>query len=427
LLPVAERLAALRAHRGAAAADLVDDVRDLVVVCSSSRGGSSLFGELLRASPDLLTFSAEINPHVTIPVLGMGPDLIADPSPVCAAGPGRDVLAAELALDLGRQQQALTWDGVDDLADHTAWRLTMQWPDQDIDPLAVHSWVVTALRALESEGAWSSGGALPREAFFLALLPMVCAAHPGVDPRRYDLDVAHLDGSPAGPHANPVVEMAPFVLPRAWQRATPAEARSMPVVVTTPRNAFRLPLLASVFRNARVRVVHLTRNPAASVNGLRDGWLHHGFFTCDVGFDMSIEGHTWPRWWCYDMPPDWRAWTSASLVDVCAFQWRAAHTCAQAAAEAMSLQRYAVRFEDVIGDSDRRSTTLTELAEWIGVDAEPIVAAAQGSLPVVMPTEAPRPARWRRNADLLEPVLRDEQTLDVAAGLGYGRDAANWT
>src|SRR3712207_3422561 len=80
-------------------------VRDLVVVCSSSRGGSSLFGELLRGSPDLLTFSAEINPHVTIPTLGAGGcgcELLRDPSPVAGSATGLPILQSELGNDLGR-------------------------------------------------------------------------------------------------------------------------------------------------------------------------------------------------------------------------------------------------------------------------------------------------------------------------------------
>ncbi|MGH8902537.1 MAG: hypothetical protein ACRDYA_12875 [Egibacteraceae bacterium] len=62
-------MAALRGRRGADAWRRCEAVRRLVVVCASSRGGSSLFGEVLRGLPGLLHTSAEINPHFVIPTL----------------------------------------------------------------------------------------------------------------------------------------------------------------------------------------------------------------------------------------------------------------------------------------------------------------------------------------------------------------------
>ncbi|MDP9071610.1 MAG: sulfotransferase [Actinomycetota bacterium] len=91
--------------------------------------------------------------------------------------------------------------------------------------------------------------------------------------------------------------------------AAATAAASRPLVLSTPRNAFRLAFLRSLFPAARFRVVHLTRNPAASVNGLIDGWLHHGFFNMAVDEPLAIAGYTdafplWgDRWWCYDFPP----------------------------------------------------------------------------------------------------------------------------
>jgi hypothetical protein len=63
---IVERLAALRERRGDGRL-ACEAVRRLVVVCASSRGGSSLFGEMLRGLPGLLHTSAEINPHFVIP------------------------------------------------------------------------------------------------------------------------------------------------------------------------------------------------------------------------------------------------------------------------------------------------------------------------------------------------------------------------
>lgn len=427
---VATRLQQLRDVRGEAAVELCAAVRDLVVVCSSSRGGSSLFGELLRRSGALLTFSAEINPHVTIPTLGSGGgcDVVADPAPFTRSSEGLAVLQGELGNDLGRPASELEHGS---FIRHVTWRLTMQWPAITFDLGTVADWVDQAMAALGCTGRPPEP-----EPFLLALLPLVMRAHPQVNPYRYDLadDVVarrfpHV-AVPQGPTAEPVVEMAPFVLPRAWRVADRAEAAARPVLATTPRNAFRLPLLQRAFPNARLRVVHLTRNPAASVNGLRDGWLHRGFFSCRSDEPLDIAGYSdvvgpWGRWWWnYDVPPGWRNWTARPLVDVCGFQWRAAHEATIASAEAIGADRFRVAFEDVI-NPDSRGATLTALARWLEIDPAPLADHA-GDLPVVMPTAAPRRRRWEANAAALEPVLTDPEILATARMLGYSDDPRTW-
>lgn len=414
---VRARLRRLRERRARhSSAGLCDEVRDLVVVCSSSRSGSSLFGELLRRSRDLVTTSAEINPHLTIPVLGQGVHLLADPSPVCAAGEGRRIAQAELSLDLGRDTDAV---GRDVFADHVAWRLTMQWPQEPIDPDLVATWVARACRDTSS-----------REGFLRLVLRSALPTYPSLQPRRYDVVAGTPSDGPDGdgPPEGPVIEMTPFVAPRPWAPATVDDVRTKPTVLSTPRNAFRLPLLRSLFPNARLRVVHLIRNPAASVNGLRDGWRSPAFWTCRVPGGLRIAGHSDRRpdagdWWCYDLPPGWRRWRDASLEEVCAFQWWSAQEATVAASDELGVERYVIRFEDIVAD-DRRPGTLRAFARWIGVDPGPLVEPAE--LPVVMATQPPRPARWRDEQGTLAGVLADPKVMGWADRLGYGSDPGRW-
>lgn len=426
---VAGRLGTLRDRRARhASRDLCDEVRDLVVVSSSSRGGSSLLAALLRASPDLLGTSAEINPQLVVPVLGRGPDAIADPSPGLAAGPAREVARSELSLDLGRPSDGIGRAAggdraLDVFADHLAWRLTMQWPHEPIDPDHIADLVRrrSPLPADDTER-------------FRRLLPDLRDRYPTIDPRRYDgadvllpADVA--PRSPAGAQPEPIVEMAPYVLPRPWDHATVEEARTLPTVLITPRNAFRVPLLASLFPRARLRLVHLVRNPAAAINGLRDGWHHAGFTTCQVPGGLAIGGYSDVHpdrgdRWCFDLPPGWRDHTASTLEQVCAFQWRAAHQATLAAADALQIDRHVVRFEDVVGPPERRQPSLRALAEFLGIDAAPLLR--HGQLPVVMATATPRPGRWRDNEAALTEVLRDPALLDVTEQLGYGTDRSTW-
>lgn len=87
-------------------------------------------------------------------------------------------------------------------------------------------------------------------------------------------------------------------------------------MIKTPGNAYRLGFLRAAFPNARLRVLHLTRNPAASVNGLVDGWLHHGFHAYRLDEPLRITGYADVRpadrhWWKFDLPPSWPEYTAA--------------------------------------------------------------------------------------------------------------------
>src|SRR4051794_15486434 len=86
----AATFAALREARHGQAADLAQ-VRDVIVVVSSSRGGSTLLGELLRRTPGFLSLRAEINPLFV--VAGLEP---AD------GDRRRAAFGAELAAEIGR-------------------------------------------------------------------------------------------------------------------------------------------------------------------------------------------------------------------------------------------------------------------------------------------------------------------------------------
>lgn len=364
-------------------------MRDLVVVASSSRGGSTYLGELLRRAPGTLHLQGETNPIVD------------------AAEGEPDVVGAVLGVEVGRP--ATEGDG-DDVEDTLVWRLQVQWPDLDLDPDQIRSWV----RATRAEVPFSAG-----VAFHLALLRRA-----GLNPWYYDLpdELVRREfpdiPEPAGPPGETVIEMPPFILTRPWVRATPQELASQPVVLTTPRNSFRLPLLRRIFPNARVRVLHLTRHPAAATNGLVDGWLHRGFFSRQVDGPLRIAGYSdrfpdWgTRWWKFDPFPGWRNWTEAPLEVVCARQWAAPHEAVLADGDD---GRCTVRFEDLVGPG--RRDALRRIADWMGVPAVADLAGVE--LPPLMATKPPSPHRWREREGRLLAALRDAGVTALAERLGY--------
>ncbi|MDP9386640.1 MAG: sulfotransferase [Actinomycetota bacterium] len=405
------RFDALRRRRRPPVAEPLGAVREVVAVVSSSRGGSTLFGEILRRCDALLHLRAEVNPLFVVAGLGGGD-----------AG----VLADELAGEVGNPSPTLGEEELDDLALAVAWRLTAQWPELDIDPDDACRWTY--------EAAAGPGERVDAREVHLRVLEQARMHHPGVNPYYYDLPADLVaarfpDAAPPfGPPGEQLVEMPPFVLVRPWRRPDQAALEAKPLVLSTPRNAFRLPFLRSLFPAARFRVVHLTRNPAASINGLVDGWLHHGFFNVAVDETLRIAGYSdaypWgDRWWCYDLPPAWRDLTGAPLPEVCGEQWRSHHEAVLGFLEEAGVDAHRVRFEDVVGP--RRDAVFAELDEWLGT-AGALSAAAADDLPPVMATAPPGRRRWERRAGVLAPVLASPPVAGMAALLGYD-DPATWS
>ena len=408
----------LRRRRGDPDRSALGSIREVVVVVSASRGGSSLFGQLLRRVPGLLHLRAEINPLFALAGLHDGPAR-------------RRVLEEELLLDIGRPPPA---PGTDvDLERHAldlAWRLVLQWPviaeRLEVDEL-VHL----------VRGTLDGADATDAVAVHLSVLAALLARGVPVDPGYYDIPGRTLDDAfpdrrpPCGPPGPAFVEMPPFVTIDRWTPAAPAELSSMPLVLCTPRLSFRLDFLRALFPSARLRVVHLTRNPAASVNGLMDGWLHHGFYNCTVPRPLDIAGYSdrvpgGRSWWCYDIPPGWEAWTSSPLAEVNAFQWRATHEAAMGAIERAGFDHLPLQFEDVVGEPGARWQALSQLEDWLGVPAGAVTSVSGADLPVVMATQRPAPRRWAARRPVLVDVLRDAETLRVATRLGYEPDPATW-
>ncbi|RME25204.1 MAG: hypothetical protein D6798_09480, partial [Deltaproteobacteria bacterium] len=367
----------------------------------------------------------------------------------------------ELLLDMmvGGRPVPLTDEVRQRLATDIAWRLIAQWPHLDIDPDRVIDTVHRVLARLEVDPDPASRDAAPRHAasrhaaprdaapldtvaLHLSVLGRLRRWVPSISPWRYDVDPRRIAdflpgvGESPAPLQGPILEEPPFVLVGPRRRPTDDELARLPLVIKAPSNAYRLSFLQALFPRARLRILHLTRNPAASINGLVDGWLYRGFHAHWLDRPLRIRGYADARprdarYWKFDLPPGWQAWTHRPLSEVCGFQWRSAHEHVLRWLDAHpEVERrgdlFRMRFEDVVGPPERRIAAFDALGAWLGRPVHGAMRqAVLAGLPPIMSTSPPRKRRWYARAEQLADVLADPAILSVAERLGYG-DRDTW-
>lgn len=409
-------------------------MEEIVLIASSSRGGSSVFSEYLRRSQSLIHLQGEINPFLVRAGLSYhdtdtGSDRL-EARHALLGKPLLDLLRAELGnpaaqLDRAQLDAALTQ------------RLAMQWPHLKVTHSTVVSAVDVALETLQQQAGWPANAIPEVGAFHAAFLAALREHHPTINPRYYDLSRTLIGrfcptARPYGPPGPQIIEEPPFVTISPWQTAPQLDR---PVIIKTPSNAYRLPFYAALFPNARLRLIHLTRNAAAAINGLYDGWRYpEGFYSIHLPGRLNIAGYSdvFPDfghdWWQYDLPPGWEEWTTQPLEEVCGFQWRSAHRAIlDFIADRPDIDVHQIHFEDLIASETTARATIDRLIDWLGIT--PDKALAQTTLltmPLVMSTDKPRHRRWFEKAALLEPVLKREDTGAVMTALGYAHNPETW-
>ncbi|MFF8576468.1 sulfotransferase [Streptomyces sp. NPDC015408] len=412
-------------------------VRDLVVIASPFRGGTTLLTELLRGAEDLLHFQAEMQPILrlagwTHPENGAGSERLSGLTGDIA------LLENELGSDVGNPVS--DWDAIDwsRFAQDVLWRWIVQWPTAPLSLAEVESMLAKAL-ADQPPGGLDDGSGDPTRAVGLTLLKMLTTRYAYANPYYADVSAAEINGilpeaaRPDGPHGDTVLEFAPLALPKPWKRATRQEVESRTVITKTPVNVYKLGALREFFPRARMRIIHLTRNPGAAISSYREAWLSHWFFNARVGTPLNIAGYTepgrpWSRdWWKLDFPPGWQDLTESPLEEVCATQWRCSHTAIlDFAARNNDIDVLRLRYEDLIGTAHERTRAIDELASWLGTDRAPLLAPAVRGMTPMNALTLPRRAKWYGNYDVLKDALNSPDVLSLAAELGYSTDPTDW-
>lgn len=383
--------------------------RRVVVIIASSRSGSSYLFDLLRRTGAFLSLPGEHTPlyrRHRVPAAGAG------------AGDARFRHALRRTVSTGRPIRQASRAERAGLIVQT---LRVQWgfPLAGAEQLA--------------EAALIDPGADPAADLCLVLTALRRAGVP-IDPWYYDLDPALVRRwfpglpRPSGPPARlAVLESSPLLVPRLERRPVGPEL-DRPLLLKATADAYRISSLLRIFADAELEFVQLTRNPAASINGLIDGWLSPAFFSHWLpGRPLRIPGYSteqpWTQsWWNFELPPHWPELADRPLAQVCWQQWRSAQAAIRQSLQANRLRPIRVRVEQLW---DRR-TADSELRRILAELRLP--ARHWPDRRVVMATSPPSPARWRHRGHRILPLLADPETSELARWSGYPLDGtARWT
>jgi hypothetical protein len=399
-----------------------DDVERVVVILASSRGVSSLLFRLLRSTGAFVSLVGE---HIHLyklfgllaPARPHGHDGLVDGAAADRAG-----FVAALLDDLTIPCADAVPD--DALARRLVTRLYGQW-HESLPPLE------ELAHAIEKITAALPSDELAPDLRFLRIVEQLRRRDLPIDPWYYDISPDLIRAvfpdlpRPSGPPSlSTLIEEPQFVVPGQGRSATRADLRDRPLLLKSSSDAYRVGELTRLFPSAKMTLVHLTRNPAASVNGLIDGWLHRGFFSHRVPPDcsLSIPGYSeqpWGRsWWKFDLPPGWHEVRAQPLPLVGAFQWCSAH---QAILRSLSdvdpRSILTIGAEMLLENREQQQGALNTILAHAGVDPS-VSRRAEGS--VVMSTVSPRPARWRDRQEILHMVSLTDWVRALASRLGYG-------
>ncbi|MFA5005458.1 MAG: hypothetical protein WC561_05000 [Candidatus Omnitrophota bacterium] len=422
------------------------DIKRAVIINAAPRSGSSLLFALLKKIPQFYSPSAECVPFYKLAGLSadnFGSDSIPEAPLITQEllfGLSRDILAdLSVSSAMGDifNDEKLLEQYIDDLV----LRFSLQWPQVDFSydlfsRLARDAF--TAYRKAHKE--------FHKEGFYLELFGCLMQAYPQINPYYYDIAPALIAAKfpglklPCAPaHQEPMIEEAPFVLLSPAQKARAVDLAEKTLLLKSSVDAYRMPFIRSLMPQADIKIIYLTRNPAASINGLYDGWLHRGFFSYNMepllkkyfkgsarmhlriaGYSDKYEWGKW--WWSYDLPPGWQEYVTGKLEEVCAFQWVSANTAISGYLKASGKQYCLARYEKIIESPESRRKEISMVLDFIGADHSALNQMGLDKLPTIQATEAPRVFRWKDRRGIILPVLEEPKVSLIAKQLGYRKD-----
>lgn len=414
------------------------DIRNVLVIIGASRSGSSLLYHLLSGHPDMLAPHGEEITLYKLAGLGLishAGDSHAIPDDLPAERADRAALARDILCDSGYPGKSGSRDfPVDRYLVDSAQRLLLQWPQIDFDCDRLYQ---TAQKALN--GHLHANAAFDTNLYWLDLLSALIAQGLPINPYYYDLprELVHqrhpsIPRSDGPPFSSLCLEEPPFIVPRPKLFSGPGAATGRCLLLKSSSNCYRLEFMKSLYPQARFSFIYLTRNPAAVINGLMDGWLSSGFYSQNLAgvTDLDIAGYTarerpWSRhWWNFDAPPGWSEYTRRPLEQVCGFQWWSANKHVIDGIDSGAINRYMViKYEDLL-DHDSMRAQLAKAFDFAGLPQDAVLNGFKAPA-AVMAVNPPGARKWMQRGSVILPAIRDGRIASVARSLNYDVNAAD--
>lgn len=420
------------------------DVRRVVIINSSSRSGSSLLYALLGKLPGVMSLTGEaapfyklntalerFNPHLSDRIPSELLDDVID-LPGLSRDLFSDLYLAGSEVDPGRID-------VDAYADDLMLRISLQWPGLELEPESLRKCITGAFDRYAA-----TNSLFCTEDFYLEMLEGLCCLWPQINPFYYDIGTDKVAlrfpflEIPIGPPiSNFTVEEPPFILRPPSLRPTPADLSDKVLLLKSTVDCYRMNLVERLFPDADIRVIHLVRNPAATINGIFDGWHHRGFFSHNLarcfgdtgdGVKLRIKGYSdlYPfgsTWWNFDLPAGWERFAERDLVEVCAFQWYSANEEILDRLATSRRHSCTVHFEDIIRSHSSRRDEFARMLDFMSIPEHQADMLGLDALPVVQSTLPPQLYRWKKRQDIISRLLDYPKVVAMAEKLGYYRDS----
>jgi len=391
-------------------------VKDVVVILTASRGGSSLFKEALTRSTELLFTSGEESPFLTL-TENEFPFIESDellPEKI----KNKNELISNIFDDLGLKLANVDDLNMDEFIDLMRKRLLLQIPSSDFD-LSEENLESIFIRLFEDHRFWAGNYDELIRKFLIELtkgdnknwLFFYDTFLDGPKELYYPLDFK--------------IEDTPFVVPKLKKKLRMSDLKNHSLVFKTPQNAYRIGMFEELFPNANIKYLHMTRGFAQSVNGLMDGWLHNkGFFAKNVSirdYELNIKGYSdvkpyGKKWWKFDMPPNWKDTIDLSLEEVCLNQWASAHEYALTTSSNLNYMN--MKFEDFLQNPQQ---IMNKVTDFIGISPISI-----SNLPLVMITNKPKRYRWHKRKDIIRNLANRSRVNSLMSDLGYTMEENTW-
>jgi hypothetical protein len=372
-----------------------EEIDEVVVILASSRSGSSLLHHLLSQHPDIISLQGE---EVTFTkMFGLNSITSFDDSDLLA----KDILpdskkiselAQEILSDAGYRDQTS-----ERLALDRGLRLILQWPHLKFEQ--------ADLIAATSLPEW------------LDVIDYLKNKNYQIDLNCYDhlcnKKEYFMQYTQDGYHKS-FIEEPPFIIPKS--KTYKKENAKKILLLKSSINSFRAEFLGHLFPKAKFHFIHLTRNPAASINGLMDGWLSSWFHSHNLSHltTLEIKNYENQHWWKFDLPPGWKEYTKSPLEIVCAFQWQSAN---QSILNFLEDQKSIhIKYENMT-DLESMKISLNEICQKINLNNSFIQKLVPP--PHIMSVNKPTAYRWKERIELLLPLINTPAIAQLSKKLGY--------